>query len=137
MSTILRDSPDDIADSWYLREKYNIGIIAFDVSKFKYWTIKELDPPSLGYMTNLREVLFVQNRREFLPGADQQDGGRALVCTTSKERDESFSKLHPQQTAAIDETLAIPAIAEKYKNIRTSFAILRPSVQCPNQRVST
>jgi hypothetical protein len=122
----------------YLREDtYRIGIIAFDVSTFRCTATEELDPPSLGYMKDLREVFFVQNRRNFLADTDQQDCGRPLFCTRSKERDETFSKLHPEETAAIDEILTIPKIAEIYKNIKTSFVIFRPSVKSPCQRVST
>jgi hypothetical protein len=137
MRNALKATKEIIEAYWWRADTYKIGIIAFDMSSFRFSTIMELDPPSLGYMRDLREVLFVQNRREFLPDTHQQDSGRPLVCTRSKKRDESFSKLHPDATAAIDETLAIPKIAEIYKNIRTSFVIFRPFVQSPNQRVST
>jgi hypothetical protein len=137
MQYALNDTWEQIEKCWFIATKYNIGIIAFDMSTFRFSAIKGLNLPSLGYMRDLREVLFVQNRREFLPKTDQQDSGRSLSCTRSKERDESFSKLYPEETVAIDKTLAIPAIAEKYKNIRASFVIFRPSVQSPNQRFST
>jgi hypothetical protein len=89
MSITLGDSRGDI-ESEFVRDKYKIGIIAFDMSKFRYSTTEELDPPSLAYMSDLREVLFVQNWREFLPDTDQQDSGRPLFCTRSKNETNPF-----------------------------------------------
>jgi 2EXR family len=127
MSALLMEKTETIKRLVY-EDTFKIGIIAFDMLTFNYLTIRELNPPCLHCMSNLRELLFIQNRRKFLADTDQQDSGRPLFCTRSKERDESFSKLYPRETAAIDETLAIPKIAEIYKNIRTSFVIFRQSV---------
>jgi hypothetical protein len=119
---------DESPSSFIMEGTHKAEIIAFDVSVFGYKTIGQLNPPNLHYMKDLRELLFVQNRRESLRETDQKDPGRPLFCTRSKERDESFSKLHPEETTAIDETLVIPKIAEIYKTIRTSFVVFRQSV---------
>jgi hypothetical protein len=127
MSPLLTEK-NEVVKRLAFEDTFKIGIIAFDISTFSYKTIDELNPPNLHYMKDLRELLFVQNRRESLRETDQKDSGRPLFCTRSKERDESFSKLHPKETTAIDETLVIPKIAEIYKTIRTSFVVFRQSV---------